>query len=900
MLNDYPYDLCFNLDKIALNISQQFEIIKGNNESDKKNNLSEDSLMKEIMKFESKIIGLKNLEIIKKKYFSKDLDLDNDFKGLNQNIKKYYTEYFNHSKEGNKFINDTIKYFHEAMDTKENKYKIYSIYINNFYIVIKFIETFLTNLLKKKDIIPYSIRVICKIISILIMKRFPNIPIINRNTFICRFFFCALFWPISENSNDTYSVANYLITRHSMKNIEYIEKLFIDFIMGELFINKENCDFSPFNKFFIEKMELLIKFIDDLVNVDLPEFVKKTLEDNNYSFDYLKENENDGIINRSICFKIEDIYDIVINAAKRDNNIFRENDKLKIRYEKFTSNRIFDVLNELDSKAKQENKLYFYLISDCLFTQKYAKKIKTKKQMNYFTLEYKKNPNNNEEIKKNKIIEAKNLLSGLLFNLVTLTKENISENYQKDIHKLLNELSILSKSLNFSINDNITTSWYGEPLINILSELPIEMTKNNCEKLIGDLIIDVNNSIKDLNEFIGTLNMIIDEKLKYIQMKKIFLDKNIKIIEEIDSYKKALNIVNKEKINVGFYIMKNGKKYKFYLNEYNSSMIYKYFDYNTYYLHFTPKIFETITEFINNFPDFNFYFSDLDKKDIFELQEEMNIPNQIKIYFIKINEYINKSYNGLFDEISNNNEKIYNDTKKKLKNILCEKISVIDGKLISKEEGIKSYDKLKKLFGETNDNMKTNLKDLLKELNEIKKNIYDYVMEKLYDKLYPEIPTDEEKKNYEKTILYSWIEPKHLNEKYNNKPIYTSFLPDIIKYFKLFLKEKSPRKKIETMNNLNGIILKAIEFNEGKGDLGSDDIFPLLIYCYIKAQPFGIYSNIKYSKLYNPYTVSGIEVLGLTNLTAAYEFVNNLSFSSLYNITKEEYDKNMNLIYLKK
>ena len=79
MLNDYPYDLCFNLDKIALNISQQFEIIKGNNESDKKNNLSEDSLMKEIMKFESKIIGLKNLEIIKKKYFSKDLDLDNDF-----------------------------------------------------------------------------------------------------------------------------------------------------------------------------------------------------------------------------------------------------------------------------------------------------------------------------------------------------------------------------------------------------------------------------------------------------------------------------------------------------------------------------------------------------------------------------------------------------------------------------------------------------------------------------------------------------------------------------------------------------------------------------------------------------------------------------------------------------
>ena len=205
--------------------------------------------------------------------------------------------------------------------------------------------------------------------------------------------------------------------------------------MGELYINKEHYDYVPFNKFFIENMNLLIKFIDKLINVELPEFINNTLEDDNYIFDYLKENENDGIINRSICFTIEDIFDIIKNSAKKNDNIFLKNKKLKIRYENLASSRNFDILCELDSKAKKENKLYFYLISDCLFAKQYEKKIKMKKKMNYFTLDKINNPRNEEEKNISNIIEAKNLLSGLLFHLIILIKENISKECQNDITK---------------------------------------------------------------------------------------------------------------------------------------------------------------------------------------------------------------------------------------------------------------------------------------------------------------------------------------------------------------------------------------------------------------------------------------------------------------------------------
>ena len=868
ILIKYPFDISFDIDKSEENIKKlysfddEFEIIDDKGETSEIIFLNDE-------KNERVGINPKDLEDIEKKYFLNSFPKD-FFNRVSKTAQKHYLNTFN------MFATSSMKIFKEKMDKNKYKNKIYFNYLCDFYIVTKFIETFLNKLIIKVNLVPYSIRIICKIISTLIQKKYQKITKIKRNIFICRFFFSALFWPTSKNSDNSWSVGNYLISEQIINNIEYIEKFFYSFIMGDLFLNKDNFDYAPFNIFFILKMDLLIKFIDELINVDLPEFINKTLEDDNYTFDYLKENENDGIINRSICFSIKDIFDIITNASKQTDNIFLKNKKLKIRYDNLMTDYNLNILCDLDSKATKENKVYYYLISDFLFTKKYEENIKMKKKMNYFTLEYIKNPENEEEKKINVINEAKNLLSGLLFHLIILTKENVAKNFHKDINKLLNELLNLSKYPHYSFGDDIITSWFAEPLINILPKLPKEITDNNCQKLIEGLINDVLHSLKDLYDYNSILNLINDEKIKYTQTTISFLDKNIKLISDINTYKKALDIIYNDEINIGFYIIEDNKNLKFEIYDSNSPLYNQKYDYNKYYLNFKPRIFKTISEFIQEFPDFNKLFHDLG--DNLELQKIWKIPTFLKNYFDKINEYLNIKYKYIIDDFNNNKKNIYNNINDKLqKKLLTETSTEIK---IFNKESIDIPNQLRNLFEEINENISTNtnLNYSINELIDIMKIIYNYVMEKLYDKLFPKIPTEEESNNFVKICLLSnSIELKDINEKYQKRTIRQSFLLDIKKYFKLFIGEKSPLKRIEAMNHIYEIIPKAIEFNEGKGEFGADDILPILTYCLIKAQPYRMNTILNYTLLYNPYSPYskfGEESFHLNQLFQANESIN--------------------------
>ena len=193
-------------------------------------------------------------------------------------------------------------------------------------------------------------------------------------------------------------------------------------------------------------------------------------------------------------------------------------------------------------------------------------------------------------------------------------------------------------------------------------------------------------------------------------------------------------------------------------------------------------------------------------------------------------------------------------------------------------------------------NLKKTHKFSKEELLEIGDKIYDYIMLRLYDKLFPPEPNDEENKNYKNTIIYSWVEPKHIIIKDKADSIYNSYLPDIIKYLKLFIKEKSPRRKIENVKNAFDTIERVIKFNGLTGLLGTEDFMPILTYSILKAQPYRILSSIKYSLLYNPRNIKGSESL-LTQLLGSCDFITELSFNSLYNITKEEFDEKISKSY---
>ena len=65
--------------------------------------------------------------------------------------------------------------------------------------IINTINKLIENLLKDLYLLPYSVKCICKIIFLLLNKKFNNMNQVQKNAFIAKFFFNKLFAPIFEN-----------------------------------------------------------------------------------------------------------------------------------------------------------------------------------------------------------------------------------------------------------------------------------------------------------------------------------------------------------------------------------------------------------------------------------------------------------------------------------------------------------------------------------------------------------------------------------------------------------------------------------------------------------------------------------------------------------------------------
>ena len=826
-LDKYPYDICFDIEKINDNLENEIKFLTEHKQDREDLILLDEAQLAMLIANErlgrdiNKRMYIENMKII---YF-KDINIDvgNDLEGqVNKEVLNYFKK--NILLKKNSFLQNSNLYFNNTINKQKYKSEVFSFYVNDFYIATKFIETLLKNLKEKINIIPYSARIISKIISILISKKNSEISIVQRNAFICRFFFCMLFWPQFDNPDMGYLIDNFIISNRIWKNLLEIENIFVNFILGNLYEEEKNYHLCPFNKFFIKQMDTLVSFIDELIEINLPEFIEKTLEDDNtYKYDYKKLNEKDGLVHLSICFSTKDIEDIIINVMKNKNNILiKENEKFDMHLGKLIESKKYEIIRGIQEEEKNSNKIYFFLISESIFlNDKFKKLFAMKKNMNYFTIKELDQEAEENNIK-NLIIKAKNCLSGLLFNFITLTTENFPKYNCNNFNIILNELLALSKIPNYTIDDTIPTMWYVNSLIEILPKLPKEMTNNNCQKMFQELKNEINNSIKELDFESLTL---INGRLNFTKRIESSIENSINLIREMKIYQKALSIINDYKnfkIQISFIFDEKNPLFNF-TTTLNMSEFSFMVDEGSF-MPIEPKEANSISEFIQIFPNLN-ECNISNKIDILEFEEKLNVPEKIFRYFEIINKYL-----------SENNQ-------------------------FSKEESEKIGDK-----------------------------IYDHIMENLYDKIFPNQPGENELKNYQNTLLYSWVEPKHLlKEKSCN--IYNSFLPDVFKYIKLFMREKSPRKKIQALSYLDNVIEQVIKFNGGKGLLGVEDFLPILVFSYIKSQPFGIYSHIKFTQLYKQKSDNGKADLYLAKLESAYKFVDKISYNELYNIKREEFDK---------
>ena len=427
---------------------------------------------------------------------------------------------------------------------------------------------------------------------------------------------------------------------------------------------------------------------------------------------------------RSICFNIYDICTLLNNIKNCKDIIFKDcvNKGMEKAVEKiFTIKKnellLKDLKNWQDSLIKNNsnssmsiksktfskgfpkkgdndtNVIYYYLVQDLLCNPNYQL-FNLVQKTPHFCLKELKETQNEEEVTLNDIIKVKNFFSSLLCNYRNLIREDFDITSKLNVTNILKELKNFTKTQNFVIDGSIPSEWYVSSLLKYLKKIPSELTNNNCEKLFQSMTDDLNKSIQGLD--FENLSYCLN-KIKFVHKGIVYYEQTKEILVDIILNTKVQKIIEEDKIKVEIEFEYDKKK-KFKIKKINTKEKQLQLLDN---LIFTQekkrrRVAKTIEDFSKIFPNFAEYQLQQDL-DIFEMQNELEVPKQLNEYFDYIKEHIKKNKN-------------FSDEK--LSNIMYEKI-------------------------------------------------YDYVMGKIYDKIFPEESDKKDDLIYNNCIILSWVEPCH-------------------------------------------------------------------------------------------------------------------------------------------
>ena len=754
----------------------------------------------------------------------------------------------NNSSSNNYFYSNQ-KFLDSVFKSKNSDLIIYC-YQYDFMKVINIIEEIFKSLLNNLPLLPYSIKCLCKMISILIKKKFHGLSNTEENSFVAKFFFCKLFAPIFRKPATFALINKYIISGKTAKNLEIITPIILQLVSGRLYRNGgKHTNYTPFNWFFMDQMPSVLKFFEYITNkVKLPSFIEKCLDDkldDNFKYNYFEENPDEIICHRSICFNINDINCLLENMKNNIDILFPKNYSgnigLKKCFEKLYDNKLNqNIIKELKiSKEYDKNDLLnkefesklpiinYYLVTDFIYNEKYKYLFLLEQKTPHYSIKELKDIKNEEENIQNNLIKVKNYLNTLLYNYRYLVKTDFEEGTNFNLKNILRELKIFMKSSNFVIDGTIPSEWYINTLIEFLNKIPEQYKKNDFELLFDSIEKEISDSINMLDFEILSICL---NKIKYIRKNILYYDNAKEILIDILLNNKVKSIIEDEKLKFELtYIYEKDQK-EISINKVKKVEKQLQFLDNMIFQNNTKKgtkICRNIESFTKNFPILIDSLSKGDGKDIFDIQKELNIPQKLGEYFDYIKEYLIK--------------------EKKIKN--------------------------QKLF------------ELVNE------KIYDYIMSKIYDRIFPKEPSKKDIEIYEKAISLSWVEPQHIIFEKTNY-VYDTFLPDVINNFYLLDKNKSPRIKFKNMSNIFMTITNIVKFNNSeKSDIGVDDIMPILNYCVIKAQPIKLYSNCKFMELYIGEMKNKNEGSQLTQLQSICKRIMEINHNSLIDVDVREFEK---------
>ena len=811
--------------------------------------------------FNAKYMSLLNKQSLEK--FSIENKIDTE-----KSLYKLYFSQINNSEEN--YSNKKTK---SNFDKYENSKMLLYLYQKNFNGVTNFINLILDNIINNVNLIPYSIKFFCKIISLMVKRKFPDITESEKMLFLAKFFFGRLLIPILRNPCTEAFINSIIISENTLSNLQVICNIIDKFVTGELYTG-DNSEFTPFNWYFIEQSEKIYKIFESATNVSLPSFIEDYINNklpSDFKYDYFQQNKDELINFRSICFNMNEALALINNMEKCKTEIFENNDTdiLKKVFEKLISKKSKNLMNKIaqketndmklkqkelekkeierlesvdievllddinlydteSNKPKTKQKIYYFLFTSLITSDSYKKLFEISQPTKSFSIKEIKETNNEENITKNNIIKVKNFICSLLYNFDKLVEKNFNPNKIENTETILDELNTLMKSAYFVIDGTIPFDWYINSIYEYLKKIPDYLTKNDCEELYKEIEQDIKNSLEQL-DFIKLSGIL--EKLEFAERGKIFYKENQKFLTEIKLKEQVKEIIYKEFIPVSI---------KFSWNEKDNGILQiEPANFKIKYRNNLDKINKyqnskklilalSIDEFTKKFPNLIKY-QEYQDADIFLIQEKLNFAGKLENYFNIVFNHIKSHYKNEFK-----------------------------------------------------DNM-----------NQIKEIIFDFVMNKLYDKIFPIESNKKDNLIYQNSIKLSWV---NIFDFLGNKKQYVlgSFINDINYYFKLLSSEKSTRKKLINFDKIINNISFFYKFNDKK-EIGVDDILPVLTFAIIKVHPFYFDTNIKYMKMYRKLGNFFEEGNKFEQLGVAIELIINIKYSNLKGITKEEFINNINI-----
>ena len=761
---------------------------------------------------------------------------------------------------------------------KNNKSLIIEKYIYNFLFIQQKIDYLIQSLIDKISTIPYTIRCICKVISLLMSKKFPLLPKYLRNSFLGKFIFDKCIFPVLNFENKNIMDSR-IFSTSTKKCLNVIISVLSNANKCCLFPTTTDTEKTIFNYYLIEIIPILNQFYEKVIDIELPKALeelvskaklkieqnidnkifnfkrkisksnpkqeeenkKKQIKSENQNlYDYFKENSDEIIHLESICFSLSDVL-FILSLIKKKKTIFQGLPKFDF-FNKTCVKIEEDNKNIISSIKNYQNKKLFHIIFKDEKNYELEKLLRsTENNLSTFIAE---NQESNLICKKIKfciktVLKGLNLLNNKDFS--HLNKAVSTNKFFSAIKHTLNELSEYSEE-----NDQIPLKWYGQYIYNYKNGLDVEYQKDDFEKLYQEILEEEKNILKELKSFSST---IITRNGMNLRCAENLLDKakyDLADIEEAKKFVKIEKFIDTEKIEVCFRIKEDNEKERDKSNEKEKSPSIMIIDANECNIH------------LKNSPDEN---------------NKKNIPSSHALY---IKDFINKFSDHPWGSDKSNkakNPKIF---------------AMQDIKNADRKYGI--YKTMKMYMDIVKKKIK---KPIINEglfdegvnINEIADKIEDHILRQTYKDMFPrKIQLD--KDFYNKTKYLNWVTPEQLEI----KKVYFNQLGFAISCIRKMDEARSVFDKLNLIINAHNSINNTIKFSSGKDDdSGQDEMTPIFQYIILKAHPKRMYSNINYLKCFLGDNLTDSRGFLLSQIESATSYINNIDFEQL-KMPKEEFD----------